>query len=191
LLFSSNPCLLEAYTAAAAHGVLSRNSRPAARLLGHGRGMMLGVAMYRPTRDTNIGGMLRTAHVFGADAFCLVGAKYQRRASDTTNAAKHIALFEYESWSMFHEQWSGTTALIAVENAAGAISASMYRHPEDAMYILGNEKDGLPNHVLETCDTVIAIDTPNPWPLNVTTAGSIVIAYRYAAAASLHQFSAS
>lgn len=141
---------------------------------------MFGVAMYRPTREQNVGGMLRSAHVFGADVFCTIGAKYRRAHADTTNAAKHMRVLEYEEWQGFLGEWQGLLPLVAVENAAYARPLAAYPHPEDAMYILGSELQGLPAHVLAECDEVVRIDTPNPWPLNVTTAGSIVIAYRFA-----------
>lgn len=143
---------------------------------------MFGVAMYRPGNDHNVGGLLRTAHVFGADVFCLIGATYRRTGTDTTNAAKHMPVTRYAHWQDFVEAWSGRASIVAVENAAAALSLTTYRHPADALYVLGNERYGLPVEVLAGCDDVVRIATPNPWPLNVCTAGSIVIAHRAAGA---------
>ena len=140
---------------------------------------MFGVVMYEPSKECNAGGLLRTAHIYGAELFCMIGAQYSRRAADTTNASKHIQVLEYGSWAEFLSDWSQSMRLVAVENTATAEPLSGYRHYEDSLYIVGNERRGIPEHVLLSCDDTIQISTPRPWPLNVATAGSIVISHRF------------
>jgi len=45
-------------------------------------------------------------------------------------------------------------------------------HPEQAVYLLGAEDDGLPESVLRD---IPVLEAPSEWCLNVATAGSLVL----------------
>jgi len=62
--------------------------------------------------------------------------------------------------------------LVCVEVSPSSRPLHTFAHPERAVYLLGAEDDGLPAEVLEIHPV---IEVPSDWPLNVATAGSVVL----------------
>lgn len=143
-----------------------------------------GVGIVGGKSPENLGGLWRTAHAFGADYLFTVGARYPSRCcTDTSDASKHVPLFEFDNWTQFMAHGCpANVEIIGVELNACAKGLPSFTHPERAVYALGAEDRGLTSHVLERCDRIVQI--PGTHCLNVATAGSIVLYDRIAKAAA-------
>lgn len=146
-----------------------------------GRGYF-GVGIVSGKCPENLGGLWRSAHAFGADFLFTVGARYpsRRQPTDTSDARKHVPLFEFATVPELVAFVPAGTAFIGVELDNRAVPLVGYTHPERAVYLLGAEDRGLPASALGGCDDVVRI--PGTHCLNVATAGSIVLYDRIAKA---------
>ncbi len=60
-----------------------------------------------------------------------------------------------------------------MELAETSVPLETYEHPDRAVYILGNERNGLPEPVLSACHEIVQL--PGNFSVNVSVAGSIVL----------------
>ena len=132
-----------------------------------------GVAIYMPKTETNVGTLIRTAHILGASWVCTIGRRYKEQASDTMKAVKHMPLFHYETYEHFLAALPSNCALIGVELDDRATLLENFTHPERACYLLGAEDTGIPAEVLSDCDSIVKLRGARS--LNVAVAGSIVL----------------
>ena len=58
-----------------------------------------------------------------------------------------------------------------------AMPLDEFKHPDRAIYLLGNEISGLPSQILKQCQSLIKL--PGEYSLNVAVAGSIVMYDRH------------
>lgn len=139
-----------------------------------------GVGIIGGKSPENLGGLWRSAHAFGADYLFTVGARYRRRCcTDTSDATKHVPLFEFDTFAEFMAHGCpANVEIVGVELAPTAKPLVGFKHPERAVYALGAEDRGLTANVLERCDRIVQI--PGSHCLNVATAGSIVLYDRIA-----------
>lgn len=139
-----------------------------------------GVAVLHPRHHQNVGGLWRAAHNFDADWLATVGARYRREASDTTKAQLSIPLWEFETLAELAERAPLGCKLIGIEQGSGT-TLEVFAHPDRALYIFGNEATGLSDRVQKQwCHEVVTVGTPSAIPLNVATAGGIVMHHRVA-----------
>lgn len=136
------------------------------------------IGMYEPKTEENLGGLFRSAHAFGASYLFVIGARYRRECTDTTNATAHMPLFTFDTFDAFRQQMPVDAKLVAVEKLASGLPLETFVHPQRAVYLLGGEDRTLPPEVLRHCSTALIIDTQ--FCLNVATAGSIVLYDRHA-----------
>ena len=66
--------------------------------------------------------------------------------------------------------------LVGIE--MGGTPLAGFRHPSQALYLLGSEDNGLPARVLEKCNAVIALEAVRQVSFNVAVTGSIVMYHR-------------
>lgn len=135
------------------------------------------IGIYGCKPDANIGGLWRSAHAFGAAYIFCIGSRFlhrhRRYCTDVSHAADNIPFIIYDNYSQFLAGRPKGAVLIGVEQAKESVPLETFCHPRCAIYLLGAEDTGLPFHVLERCNKVIAISTPVC--LNVATAGSVVL----------------
>lgn len=132
-----------------------------------------GIGIYHGKRSCNIGTLWRTANIFGASYIYTIGRRYKRQSSDTMKTLRHVPLFEFEDFSEFLTARPRGARLIAIEIKNDAINLADFHHPEQAVYLLGAEDGGIPNHILTKCNSIVKL--PGDTCLNVSTAGSIVV----------------
>ena len=145
--------------------------------MSHERGYF-GVGIVSSKTPENVGGLWRSAHAFGASMIFTVAFRPPRQPTDTTKAARHVPLMQWEDWDMFLAHRPADCALVAVETDDGKRARVPYRlpefsHPERALYVLGAEDRGLSNSQVAACEHLVEI--PTTLCLNVATAGSIVM----------------
>jgi tRNA(Leu) C34 or U34 (ribose-2'-O)-methylase TrmL len=131
-----------------------------------------GIGVYHPKTEANIGTLWRSAHAFGADFIFTVGPRYRRQASDTTNAANHVPLYEFVSLEDMEGHLPKGCQVVPVE-VGGALDLKYIRHPERAVYLLGPEDGSIPAEYMAKKKLTVEIETAHC--LNVATTGSIVL----------------
>lgn len=126
------------------------------------------------TKAYNVGNVFRSAHAFGASFVFTVSAIYQRQAgglSDTSKSVDQMPFYEFPDIDAM--TLPKGCALVGVELDDTSIELPSFRHPQNAAYILGSERMGLSQPMIERCDHLIKI--PTRFSLNVGIAGVVVM----------------
>lgn len=144
-----------------------------------GRRGFFGIGVYRPKTKENVGTLWRAAHLYGASFIFTIGHRYERQATDTTKAYRHLPLLTYIDFEDFREARPFLAPLIGVELSDRSVPLARFPHPERAIYLLGAEDHGLPPNVIDQCQHVIQIESAQPWSMNVAMAGSVVLYDRH------------
>lgn len=137
------------------------------------------VGVYHPKTEHNIGTLMRSAYLYGASFVFTVGSRYRRQASDTPNTTLHIPLFHFDSIEDLVTHLPNSTPLVGIELDPRGEKLHEYTHPQRAVYLLGAEDHGLPQHVIDRCHSLVEIAAVEAQSMNVATAGSIVIYDRH------------
>lgn len=140
---------------------------------------MFSIGVYHPKKEVNVGGLYRSAHLFGASLLFTIGRRYKEQASDTTKSTRHIPLIEYETFEQFAKLRPSNSILIGVELTDKAIPLGKFWHPKNACYLFGAEDAGIPDSILGLCNKVIKIDYEFKASLNLATSGGIVMHHRH------------
>ena len=106
----------------------------------------------------------------------MIGTRFRKQASDTVKAFRHIPLRVFRDFRHFQEARPYNCMLVGVE--MGGRPLSEYSHPERAIYLLGSEDNGLPEYIIERCQSVVSLEAVKTLSFNVAVAGSIVMYYR-------------
>lgn len=131
-----------------------------------------GIGIYETKETTNVGTLWRSAQNFGADFIFTIGARYKKQRTDTCKTTRNIPLFEYKNWEDFEKHLPRESELVFIEQDDESKDLSNYKHPRQAVYILGAEDYGIPKELMKG-KTKIQIESP--MCLNVAVAGSIVM----------------
>lgn len=137
-----------------------------------------GIGVYHPKTEENIGTLWRHARLYGADFIFTIGRRYKKQASDTSDASRHIPLYNYTDYADFKAHQPYNCPVVCVELAEGSVSLPQFAHPERAIYLLGAEDHGLPEHVLEGRQ-IVQIPAREPQSMNVAVSGTLVMYDRY------------
>lgn len=132
-----------------------------------------GVGAEGISKSVNLGGLLRSAHAFGASFAFTIGADdraFEKR-SDTSKADNHLPVFH---WGSVQElQLPKGCSLVGIEILDTATDLPSFPHPLRCAYVLGPERGVLSKEMVARCDHLIRI--PTNFSLNVATAGAIVM----------------
>jgi len=63
--------------------------------------------------------------------------------------------------------------LIGVEMGGQVLST--FNHPQQAIYLLGAEDHGLPDRIIEQCNSIVSLEAINTLSYNVAIAGSLIM----------------
>ena len=121
----------------------------------------------------NYGTLFRTAQIMEADFIFLIGPRFKKQATDTMKSWRHMPLFEFKDFKDFNEHRPYDCKLIGIELTETATPIKEFKHPKQALYLLGSEDNGLSNEAINACNEIIIL--PGKRSLNVSVAGSIVI----------------
>ena len=138
-----------------------------------------GVAVYNISKEFNIGSLLRTAHCAKVKEFFLIGEKsYNTYASVSSD--KWTQMKYFDTLLSFVEHVKSTNYnLVIVEQSEKSVSLFDFKYPENPLFLLGAEKGGLPQEILEMDMSVLEIPQYGLiHSLNLSCSGSIVI-YNY------------
>ena len=134
------------------------------------------IGMYHTKTEVNVGTLWRSAYQLGASGIFTIGKRYRQQPGDTPKAMRHIPLRHYLTFDEFRHNRPKEAILIGVE--MDGIPLSNFIHPKQAIYLLGAEDYGLPEHIRERCNTIVSLEAINMQSYNVSVAGSIVMYHR-------------
>lgn len=133
-----------------------------------------GIGVEGVSKAMNVGTLFRTAHAFGASFVFTVRAQYNRREgghADTSDTPRSVPTYHFADLQTFCLPQG--CRLVGVEIAEDAIELPSFRHPRQAAYILGSEREGLSADLQSRCDYVIRI--PTRFSVNLGVAGALVM----------------
>lgn len=131
------------------------------------------IGIYQSKTPENIGTLWRSAYQLGASGIFTIGKRYGQQASDTVKAFRHIPLVNYRDFDHFRTSRPVGSLLVGVE--MGGVALSGFKHPEAAIYLLGAEDRGLPDHVKAQCQHIVSLEAVNTLSYNVAVAGSLIM----------------
>lgn len=135
------------------------------------------IGIYHTKTAANVGTLWRSAYQLGAAGIFTIGRRYPKQAGDTLKTPRHIPLREYLTFEDFLRARPNSAVLIGVEMGGKPLAHAV--HPPQAIYLLGAEDSGLPQHILERCDRMISIESERTESYNVAVAGSLVMYHRF------------
>ena len=129
-----------------------------------------GIGIEGVSKPMNLGSLMRTAHAFGASFCFAIGAVFdtrEARLADTSDAMQSLPFHDYPDLEAF--QLPKGCQLVGLEFIEDAIELPSFRHPRQAAYILGAEREGLSTELQRHCDYLIKI--PTRFSVNLGVAG--------------------
>ncbi len=133
-----------------------------------------GIGVEGASKAMNIGTLFRTAHAFGAAFVFTVRAQYNRREgahSDTSDTPRSVPTHHFKDLHDFRLPIG--CRLIGVEITDDAIELPSFRHPRQAAYVLGAEREGLSLELQSRCDYIVRI--PTRFSVNLGVAGALIM----------------
>ena len=127
----------------------------------------------------NIGAMIRLADNIGANEMCFLGKEENHRLGKIKRAAAssrdNIRWYFTEETDLRNIVPEHKT-LVAIETADNATCIYDTELPEDAAFIVGSERHGIREELLQQCDLVVYIPVPGPTrSLNVSHAAAVAL----------------
>ncbi len=130
-----------------------------------------GIGIYKPKREMNQGGLLRSARAFGADFVFSIGARWAVQSS-SVKSERDVPVFYFETLDQFIASIPINAELVCVEQTDGAEDLRTFEHPRQVIYLLGSEDNGVPPSLLRKHRS---LEIPSLDCLNVAMAGTVVL----------------
>jgi tRNA G18 (ribose-2'-O)-methylase SpoU len=133
-----------------------------------------GIGVVGVSKAMNVGTLFRTAHAFGASFVFTLAAQYNRREggqADTSDTPGSVPTHHFKDLQDFRLPVG--CRLVGIEITDEAIDLPSFRHPRQAAYLLGAEREGLPPDIQERCDYIVKI--PTRFSVNLGVAGALVM----------------
>ncbi|MEQ8602853.1 MAG: RNA methyltransferase [Marivibrio sp.] len=133
-----------------------------------------GVGVERLSKPRNAGAIFRTAHAFGASFLFGIDADVNLRTvhqTDTSATARQAPLWEFPSVEAL--DLPKGCRLVGIELTEDAVALPSFRHPAQAAYILGTERDSLSPALQARCDFIVQI--PTQFCVNVSIACAVTL----------------
>lgn len=134
------------------------------------------IGIYHTKTEINVGTLWRSAYQLGAAGIFTIGRRYKAQASDTPKTPNNVPLRHYSDLADFQDHRPQDTWLIGVE--FGGVALATFKHPKQAIYLLGAEDHGLSPEALALCQCVVSIESVRMPSYNVAVAGSLVMYHR-------------
>ena len=144
------------------------------------------IGLINPKSPSNVGSVMRAAGCYQADAVFYTGQRYARAAkfnTDTKSVNKKIPLTGIED---IIAAKNDNMKIVCVDLVEGAIPLPEYKHPEQALYVLGPEDGSIEQSIIDQADDVVYVPTIGCMNLAATT--NVVL---YDRLAKMHTLTAS
>ncbi|WP_298769636.1 RNA methyltransferase [uncultured Shewanella sp.] len=124
----------------------------------------IGIGLLNPKSPTNMGGIMRAAGCYDADAVFFTGKRYLLAATngnaqyntDTKGASLSIPQTQVED---LREAVGSEISLVCVDLVEGACPLPEFQHPEKALYIFGPEDGTVSQSLIDASDAVVYMPT--------------------------------
>ena len=127
----------------------------------------------------NLGVMIRLADNIGASEVCFLGNEEEHRLGKVRRAAassRDNIRWYFSEETDLHQIVPKGKKIVAIETANNATCIYDTPLPEDIAFIVGNERNGLSDGLLDQCDMVVYIPVPGPTrSLNVSHAAAVAL----------------
>jgi tRNA G18 (ribose-2'-O)-methylase SpoU len=133
-----------------------------------------GIGVVGVSKAMNVGTLFRTAHAFGASFVFTLNAQYDQRKggqADTSDTPRSVPTYHFADLETFRLPLG--CRLVGVEISGDAIDLPSFRHPRQAAYMLGAEREGLSADLQARCDYVVRI--PTRFSVNLGVAGALIM----------------
>jgi tRNA G18 (ribose-2'-O)-methylase SpoU len=131
-----------------------------------------GIGIEGVSKPINVGNLIRSAHAFGASFVFTVAANCDISSpSDTSDTPAQVPFYPFDSVESM--RLPEGCALIGIEIDEKSVDLPSFRHPRRAAYVLGMERIGLSDPMIEYCDHLVKI--PTKFSLNLATTGGIIM----------------
>ncbi len=133
-----------------------------------------GIGVEGISKEQNVGTIVRTAHAFGASFFLTINPEVNIqniRKTDTSEAFEHLPYYQYNNVEEI--KLPRSCRIVGVELTDDAIELPSFRHPSQALYMLGPEMGSLSKEMQEKCSFIVKI--PMKFCVNVGIASSIIM----------------
>ena len=133
-----------------------------------------GIGVEGVSKAVNVGTLFRTAHAFGASFVFTLRAQYNRHEGahiDTSDTPRSVPTYHFADLSAFCLPLG--CRLVGVEISEEATDLPSFRHPRQAAYILGAEREGLSADLQMRCDYLVKI--PTRFSVNLGVAGALIM----------------
>ena len=134
-----------------------------------------GIGIFNPKYEENIGTLWRHAQLFNASFIFVIGNKILNHPTNTTKTQNHIPLYYYKTFDDFISNLPKNVKMVDIELDEKSIMLHDFKHPENAIYLLGSKGTGLPTEIINRCDDIVQIYTPRPQSMNVATSGTMIM----------------
>ncbi|MCL1125676.1 RNA methyltransferase [Shewanella surugensis] len=124
----------------------------------------IGIGLSNPKSPTNVGGIMRAAGCYEADAVFFTGKRYLLAASngnaqyntDTQGAGLAIPLSQIDD---LRNAVADDVSIVCVDLVEGACSLPEFQHPDKALYIFGPEDGTVSQALIDSSDAVVYMPT--------------------------------
>ncbi|MEH6551892.1 MAG: RNA methyltransferase [Pseudomonadales bacterium] len=117
------------------------------------------IGLCNPKSPSNVGSVMRAAGCYGANSVRYTGERYDRAAryhTDTRNAVSEIPLINVDD---ILSDLRSEMKVVCVELVEGATPLPDFVHPEQAMYIFGQEDGSISQDIIDKADEVVYVPT--------------------------------
>jgi TrmH family RNA methyltransferase len=112
------------------------------------------IAAWQIINPENIGNMIRLADNVGAEDVFILGTGFQLRMSSikkTAGLSYNNIRLTFIAPEDFFAQLSSNIQLVAIETCEDSTNIFTTKLPENIVFLLGNERNGLPDEILQKC----------------------------------------
>ncbi|WP_309247248.1 RNA methyltransferase [Shewanella sp. VB17] len=125
---------------------------------------MVQIGLVNPKSPTNVGGIMRAAGCYQADAVFYTGKRYALAVSkgnaqyntDTKRAGHIIPLQSVDSLLLAK---ADGVKLVCVDLVVGAIPLPEFVHPDKVLYVFGPEDGTIDQEIIDSADAVVYVPT--------------------------------
>jgi len=137
------------------------------------------IAAWQIINPENIGNLIRLADNVGAEEVVILGEEFNYRMSSikkTAGLSFNQIKLRFVLPDQFFRQLDSDCQLVALETSQHSINIFSARLPEKIVFILGNERNGLPEEILNKCHMQVHIPmTGKCKSMNVSHALSVAL----------------
>lgn len=127
----------------------------------------------------NMGALIRLADNIGASELCFLGKEAEHHLSKVRRAAassRDNIRWYFSEETCLRNIVPKEMQIVAIETSNEATSIYETQLPENAAFIVGNERFGISEQLLSQCDKVVYIPVPGPTrSLNVSHAAAVAL----------------